>query len=157
MAVRKRLFNPRLAKCHRNYTVEELARLYNVHRNTVRGWIKAGLPVYAEKKPHLIMGADIAAFHCVQRVKNKRSCKPGELYCLRCRTPKSPAGGMAEYLPQTSTRGFISGICPDCDVMMYRLVSVAKFDLSKGGLDISLPPTHSRIGDTTQPVVNCDF
>ena len=36
--------NPKLAKIHRTYTVEEVARLYDVHRNTVRQWIKDGLP-----------------------------------------------------------------------------------------------------------------
>jgi hypothetical protein len=32
--------NPRLAKIHRNYTVEEVANVFGVHRNTVRQWIK---------------------------------------------------------------------------------------------------------------------
>lgn len=157
MATRKRLFNPRLVKCHRNYTVGELAHLYDVHDNTVRLWIKAGLPVYAEKKPHLIMGADVVIFHQARRAKNKHPCKPGEIYCMRCRAPKSPAGGLAEYQPKTRTGGVIAGICPACDGMMYRIVSVAKLGLSKGRLDLSLPPAHSRIGDTTQPLVNCDF
>jgi len=32
--------NPRLVKVHRNYLVEEIARLFRVHKNTVRlpGW-----------------------------------------------------------------------------------------------------------------------
>jgi hypothetical protein len=42
--VSKRLPNPRRAKIHRNYTVAEIATLYTVHRNTVREWIKHGLP-----------------------------------------------------------------------------------------------------------------
>ena len=41
----KTRLNPWLAKIHRNYTVEEAARLYGLHRNTVRQWIKRGLPV----------------------------------------------------------------------------------------------------------------
>jgi len=35
----KRL-NPNLAKIHRNYTVEEVALLFSVHKNTVRSWVK---------------------------------------------------------------------------------------------------------------------
>jgi hypothetical protein len=35
--------NPRRAKLHRSYTVEETARLFGVHRNTVRAWLKQGL------------------------------------------------------------------------------------------------------------------
>ena len=35
--------NPNLAKIHRNYTVEEVADLFSVHKNTVRLWVKNGL------------------------------------------------------------------------------------------------------------------
>ena len=36
--------NYRLVKIHRNYTVEEIACLLSVHKNTVRNWFKTGLP-----------------------------------------------------------------------------------------------------------------
>lgn len=32
--------NPRLAKIHHSYSVEDLARLFKVHKNTVRNWWK---------------------------------------------------------------------------------------------------------------------
>lgn len=54
--------NHRLAKLHRNYSVEEVAKLYGVHRNTVREWIKRGLPTNDGKRPTLILGRDLAAF-----------------------------------------------------------------------------------------------
>ena len=54
--------NYRLAKIHRNYTVEEVARLFGVHRNTVREWIKRGLPTSDDKRPKLILGRDLIAF-----------------------------------------------------------------------------------------------
>ena len=31
--------NPRLAKIHRNYTVEDVSSLFGIHRNTVREWV----------------------------------------------------------------------------------------------------------------------
>ncbi len=39
-----KLPNHRLVKIHRSYTVEDAARCLAVHKNTVRRWIKAGLP-----------------------------------------------------------------------------------------------------------------
>ena len=88
----KRRPNHRLVKLHRNYTVEEIARLYDAHKNTVRQWVKAGLPVLDDKRPMLILGRELAAFLQARRTKNKRSCQPGEMYCLRCRAPKKAAG-----------------------------------------------------------------
>jgi hypothetical protein len=80
--MKKRLYNPKRAKTKRNYTVGEIADLYDVHKITVRAWIKAGLPTLNDQRPMLILGGDLAAFHQARRAKNKQKCKPGEMYCL---------------------------------------------------------------------------
>ena len=112
--MKKRLHNPNLAKIHRNYTVEEVADLYDVFKGTVRAWIKAGLPVLNDKRPMLILGSDLVAFHQARRTKNKQQCKPGEMYCVCCRAPKKPAGDMADCRIITETIGNLEAICPDC-------------------------------------------
>jgi len=131
--------NPRLAKIHRNYTVEEIANLYGVHRNTVREWVKRGLPTSDDKRPMLILGRDLAAFLQARRVKNKRPCQPGEIYCVRCRAPKAPAGDMAEYTSVTETLGNLIAICPDCGSIMNRRVNLAKLEQIRGQMDITMP------------------
>ena len=45
----------RRVKLLRSYTIEEVARTLEVHRNTVRHWIKAGLRVIDDKRPILIV------------------------------------------------------------------------------------------------------
>jgi len=132
----KRLPNPRLAKIHRNYTVEEIATLFGVHRNTVRAWIKRGLPTSDDRHPLLILGRDLAAFLQAQRAKNKRTCQPGEIYCVRCRAPKAPAGAMADYEALSATQGNLIAICLDCETIIYRRVSLAKLELIRGNLEI---------------------
>jgi hypothetical protein len=89
----KRRPNHRLVKIHRSYTVEEAARVFGIHKNTVRAWIDAGLPVCKDMRPHLILGRELAAFLQARRAKKKRPCAPGEMYCFRCRVPRTPAGG----------------------------------------------------------------
>ena len=133
----KRNPNHRLVKIHRSYTVGEIAELFDNHKNTVRRWIKEGLPTIDDKRPMLILGHDLAAFLKARRIRNKRPCKPGELYCVRCRTPKSPAGDMAEYSPITEKFGNLIAICPDCDAIMNRRVSLAKIGEFLGKVDIS--------------------
>ena len=149
--------NHRLAKIHRNYTVEEIARLFGVHRNTVREWVKRGLPTIDRKRPMLVLGRDLVAFVRARRLRNKRTCQPGEIYCVRCRVPQNPAGDMAEYQPGTATLGNLIGICPSCDSLMYRRVNLARLEQVRGRLDITMPQALSRLGETSIPTVNCDL
>ncbi|MBM4223791.1 MAG: helix-turn-helix domain-containing protein [Gammaproteobacteria bacterium] len=153
----KRHPNPRLAKIHRNYTVEEVAGVFGVHRNTVRQWIKSGLPTSDKLRPILILGADLVAFLRARRVKNKRTCQPGEMYCVRCRAPRAPAGDMADYEPLTETQGNLIGMCPACEAMMYRRVSLARMEQVRGKLEITLPQALPHIGESAEPSVNSDF
>jgi hypothetical protein len=127
--VAQRRPNPRLAKIHRNYTVEEVSRLYGIHRNTVRHWLKVGLQAVADsKRPTLILGADLAVFLRGRREGRRRRCDPGQIYCVRCREPRHPAGDMADYLPLTPTSGNLVGICPSCEALIYRRVNKAKLE-----------------------------
>lgn len=155
--MKKRLHNPNLAKMHRSYTVEEAADLYGVFKGTVRNWIKAGLPVLNEKRPMLILGSSLAAFHQARRTKNKQKCGPGEIYCVRCRAPKAPAENMADYRIITEKIGNLEAICPTCDKIINRRVSLAKLEQIRGKLDISLPQALQRITDCNQPSVNSDL
>ena len=153
----KRHPNPRLAKIHRNYTVEEVAALFGVHRNTVREWVKRGLPTTDDRRPMLILGRDLVTFLHARRTKNKRTCQPGEIYCVRCRAPRAPAGDMADYQPVTETLGNLIGICTRCDAMMYRRVSLTKLKQVRGGLDITMPQALPHIDESAQPSVNSDL
>jgi hypothetical protein len=150
----KRHPNPRLAKIHRNYTVEETAALFGVHRNTVREWVKRGLPTNDDRRPMLILGRDLFAFLRARRAKNKRACPPGELYCFRCRAPKAAAGDMADYQPLTESQGNLIAICADCETIMYRRVSLAKLEQARGKLDITMPQALPHINESLEPSLN---
>jgi len=153
----KRHPNPRLAKVHRNYTVEEIATLYDMHKNTVRQWVKQGLATIDNRRPMLILGHSLFEFLQAKRTKNKHTCKPGEIYCVRCRVPKSPAGDMADYESLTETQGNLIGMCPDCSILIYRRVNLAKLDQVRGQLDITLPQALLHINESPQPSVNSDL
>lgn len=153
----KRHPNPRLAKIHRNYTLDDIARLYGLHRNTVRQWIKRGLPTSDDRRPMLVLGRDLVAFLQAKREKNKHTCQPGEIYCVRCRVPRAPAGEMADYEPVTPTLGNLVGMCPVCEALMYRRVGVAKLGLVRGHLDITLPQAQRHIAESAGLSVNSDF
>src|ERR1017187_155657 len=148
--------NYRRVKIHRNYTVEEISCLLFVHKNTVRAWVKTGLPASDDKRPILILGRELVAFLQARRLRNKRTCQPDELYCVRCHTPRVSAGNMADYLRITEKIGNLEAICPVCDSMMYRHVSMAKIAQIRGKLVITFPQALQRISTSTQPTGNSD-
>jgi hypothetical protein len=154
MAKRKRHHNPRLVKIHRNYTAGEIASLFGIHKNTVRAWVKSGLPTYDKRRPMLILGLDLAEFLRARRARNKQTCQPGEIYCVRCRAPKFPAGDMAEYQPVTEKFGNLEAICPDCDSIMNRRVSMAKLAQVRGKMDITFTKAPERFNESNEPNVN---
>ena len=137
--------------------MEEVARHLGTHKNTVRAWVKAGLPTCDGKRPMLILGRDLAAYLKARRLKNKQPCQPGEIYCVRCRAPKLPAGEMAEYEAVTEKFGNLIGICPDCEGMIFRRASLAKLTQIRGKLDITFAEVKRQVSDRDQPTVNSDF
>lgn len=155
--MKKRHPNHRLVKIHRNYNVEEIAELFGIHKNTVRRWVKEGLSVIDSKRPMLILGHDLAAFLQERRRASKRPCRPGQLFCVRCRSPKYPAAGMVEYQPITEIMGNLIAICPECEAIINRRVSLAKITTVCRGMDLSLPQPLRHIVESTKPTVNIDF
>src|SRR5215813_9000 len=104
--------NPRLVKVHRNYLVEEIARLFRVHKNTVRNWVKQGLPAIDDRRPILILGTELSRFLRERRQKTKQTCGPGRIYSIACRAPKVQAGKMAQCTATGPLAGNLCGICP---------------------------------------------
>lgn len=155
--MRGRAPNPRLAKIHRSYTVDEIARRFGVHRNTVHNWLKHGLPANDNRRPILILGRHLREFLEAKRTKGKQSCPPGHFFCVRCRKPRVPALGMADYLPLTTATGNLRGICPDCGGLIHRGVALARIDTVRGQLDVQFPEAHPRIGESSNAPANCDL
>ncbi len=138
---RRAPLNPRRAKVHRNYTAAEVARLFDVHRNTVRNWTKTGLETFRVGREGLILGDALRAF--LEKRRRGRRCKlpPGWLYCLRCKTPRPPALGMVEMIQVRAGTGNVRAVCDRCEALMHRRVSLAKLvragfpDLAPSGAD----------------------
>jgi excisionase family DNA binding protein len=151
-----RRHNHRLVKTHRTYTVVEAARLLGAHAHTVRNWIRTGLPVI-EGRPVLIHGRDLAAFLKARRAAKRRTLAPGQIYCVRCREARQPAGGMAEYALSPTGAANLAGICPVCDSMIYRRFSLRNLELIRGILTVTLAGRSRDITERSSVSGNCAF
>ena len=108
-------------KLHRSYKVEDAARIRNVSKRTVRRWIKSGMPAIVDQKPILILGEDLLAFLATRKHRSRR-CQPEECYCVKCREPRRPAGGMADFIRLTPETGNLRAICPVCGSLMHKRI-----------------------------------
>lgn len=128
---------PRSLNVHRNYTSDEVARACSVHLNTVRNWIRNGLEVCDDKRPVLICGSAVREFLAERRTKAKRRSGPGQLYCLRCRASRFPAGGMLDFEKLTATSGRLIALCTRCETPMYRCVRIAELESVRGDFAVT--------------------
>jgi len=155
MKRRNRPPDRRRVKALRSYTIDEAARVLTVHRNTVRHWIKEGLNVIDDKRPILILGSALVAFLVRRSEARRQPCRTGEMFCLKCRKPQEPAGRMADFVASSATSGALLGICPTCNRLMYRRVSITRLAEIAGVLDVHVGQAQPRIKDTTIANVNC--
>ena len=145
--------NPRAIKVHRNYTVDEAARVLGVCRGTVRRWIGGGLPALRDRRPILILGGDLIDF-LNARSRPRSRCRLGELYCVRCRAPRAAAGCMADFIPLTARGGNLQAICEECGILMNRWVSSCQLKTFEAILTVSIREAARGIGDCTLPSLN---
>jgi hypothetical protein len=149
--------NPNWAKVNRNYSFEEVAAVFGVHKNTVAGWVKNGLPCLKDKRPFLILGADIRSYLQRQRSGKKQKCKQDELFCMRCKMPTKPAENFVEYFPSSKTKGCLKGFCSICECIINKFVSYESLEAYSVFFDISKPKDQEHINDSTKPLLNSDF
>lgn len=153
---RNRRANPRLVKINRCYTVDGAAKTCKVHKNSILRWLTIGLNTTDKRKPYLIQGEVLRTFLESRQAKKKRPCGIGELYCLRCRMPKPPAAGMAEYRPDSDSVGNLTAICPTCEAMMNQRVNATKLAYFMQVFAVTFTQAESHIDAIDQPSVNGD-
>ena len=148
--------NPRLIKLHRPYSVEEAARTLGKHKHTVRNWIKDGLPTVDDTRPVLVHGHELRTFLEGKRKAARRPCKPGTIYCFKCRQPRAPAFGVVEFTPRNAATGNLTALCSTCGTVMNRSARLASLAAIMPNLDVQIRVAGARLTERTRPSLNCD-
>lgn len=120
-----RKVNVARVKSNRSYTVEELADAAGVTPQTVRSWIKKGLPALTEQRPFLVLGRACKGFAANAKSVRRRPLQLGEFFCLRCKCARRAAMAMADYETLTPDRGLLRAFCEVCEGPCTRMVSAA--------------------------------
>jgi hypothetical protein len=112
----------RRVRMHRSYSVAEAAERLGVCRNTVRNYLKRGLPSLKTSAGVLILGQAIRDFLSSRKAAAKSPCPPGHMYCFRCRAPRRPPPGLVELIWAEGRPLNLRGLCPECEALMHRRV-----------------------------------
>lgn len=151
-----RRINYRLIKSLRSYEIGELASLLGCHKNTVRHWIRNGLPTLCDgRRPILVHGSDAREYLEKKRRQAKRKCRPDEMYCFGCRQPRRPAFGMVDFKATSSTGGLLAGLCEECSTLMFKRTARASLGRISGLLDVKLIGADERLNGRPEPPLNC--
>jgi hypothetical protein len=139
-----------------SYDPADIAKLFGIHRNTVRHWLKEGLTAIDGRRPTLVTGAVLKAFIAKRQQAGRRTCALGEFFCFRCRAPRKPWGGMADFSIHTNKIIKATALCSVCETAMYR--AIRRADLSKFTTLIEPQELPSeRLEDRPDASANCDF
>ena len=153
---RRRRYPANRVKTGCSYEVAEVAKLFSVHRNTIRRWLKEGLPTIDQRRPLLIHGTALKAFLVERQGSRRRKCQLGELYCFRCRDPRKPWGDTADVTFRTSKIAKLTALCCDCGTVMHQTVS--RSEMPKLALTIELKTLASeRLNGCADANVNGDI
>jgi hypothetical protein len=152
----RRRVNPNLVKMNRTYIAAELVKLLGIHKNTVSNWQRDGLEAIDDGRPKLFHGSVVRAFLIRRNASRKRPCRPGTLFCLKCRQPRPPAQGRVQYHPLTPISGNLRANCSSCDTIMHRQVYLAALRAVMPGLSVQPTVALSRLSGRPSPSLNCD-
>jgi hypothetical protein len=149
--------NPNRVKLHRSYSVDELARCLDVHKNTVLHWQANGLEPIDKCRPVLFQGAAVRRFLTQRNPNRKQPCSPGRLYCFRCRSPRAPALGMVDFVPLRPGSGNLRAFCECCKTIMHRRVRETEIADVMLGCSVKSTQGEASLSGQVGPSLNCDF
>lgn len=155
MPARKRTYNVRLVKATWPYTAQEIASLFDVHKNAVLRWLKQGLQANRDKRPFLIRGDELIRFLTARQEARKRKCRFTEFYCFKCRQPRAAYLGIADVIIESPTRLRVKALCTVCSTQVNKVQGIGKLNKVRNSFHVQeLRGQH--LLDCSEPSLNSD-
>ena len=121
-----------------SYDIDEVCALYQsqrLHQQTVRGWVKDGLPVIDKQRAFLIYGEDLRVFLGKMNEKNKCKTKLNEMFCMSCKEAKPFLKNQIQ-LEQKGKRVLARALCRDCQTKMNKSYSLDNISEIRNSLHV---------------------
>lgn len=154
--LRRRRYPVNRIKQSYSYEPVEIAKLFGLHRNTVRHWLKDGLQPIDGRRPILVHGAVLRTFISERQQARRQKCSLDEFFCFRCRVPRKAWGNVADMVPHTEKVAKLNALCCVCETRMHRTIRRADIPKLDQLIDIQ-PMASERLRDRSDANANCDF
>ena len=139
-----------------SYSVQEVCDLLSIHKNTVREWLRNGLPKTDQHKPYLIYGSDLRLFLNNRQQSRLKKCAVNEFYCLRCRTQRRSFGNLVDVRQYAAKTVMLCGLCEVCETPLHKLQSLKNLPEIVKTFDIPRQQQKELFGLLTGSL-NCYF
>lgn len=115
----RRIYHLNIIKYWYSYDIEELCDLLSVHSQTIRDWIRNGLPINKGSGVTLVYGNDLKNFLGNLNKSQKRPTNFDQMLCMSCKDAKDPFRKQI-CLKHENKLLKAKAICRDCKKPMYR-------------------------------------
>jgi hypothetical protein len=151
-AAKRRRYQLSLIRQDYTYTVQQIADLFGLCNHTVLEWVKTGLKPIPQTRPYLIHSAMLYDFLATRQARRKQACQPHEIFCLKCRQPRSPAQGTLTTQPTKNDFIRLMGQCACCGTRMNKIIKPADWHANHP-LQAYLQPSvkQHNVAQQTQP------
>lgn len=109
------------------YDIEDICTLFNdlgLHPQTVRKWIKDGLPTVDTGKPILIYGNNLIEWLKKRNYSNKCSTELNQMFCMKCQDARQVFQRQIS-IDQNGRFLKVKGICRNCKTIMNKNYKLA--------------------------------
>jgi hypothetical protein len=107
---------------------------------------KDGLPTVRDTRPTLILGSDLIDY--LDRKRSGPKCSLAECYCFKCRAPRKPALGMADFIPMSEWGGNLRALCGVCGCLMHKRISFIGLTALEGLLAVQIVERQRHLEGT---------
>jgi len=108
------------------YDIDEICTLFGIHKQTVRTWLRNGLPSMDTSRPTLIYGNDLKEFLGKQNKTNKCATAFDEMFCMKCQDARKPFQRKVQ-LQQKNNFILAQAHCPICKKVMFKSYSILTY------------------------------
>ena len=151
-----RKYDWRRVRIHFSYEIPQAAQTLNCSVSTIRNWIKSGLPVIADQKPHLVDGHDLRAFarrksEAQKWVRPDTNTPWNYFACFRCKAYRKPILLMVDYIQSGPGKGRLTSICEVCEAGIAKFCKAHQLPQYSATLHVTHQPGANTLSDPDTP------